>query len=342
MSQNPSSGDSEPQDANPPQPPVPPPSPESAAGSTPPPAASVPPAAPPPPATPATGYGAPPPVAPPGYGPAPTESGAPGGYPPAPGYAPPPGGGYGPPAGGYAPPPPPGGYAAAPASGDIVIDGVKYGWKKFTENVGAYLLGGIVWFVGLTVLVSIAFAILLGSLTAQTALDASGNLVTTGGGGLFSLSGFLFIGVAMLLVVMVQAAYLNASLHVASGRRIAVGDFFKFPNLPNVFATALVVGILIGVGYSLFFLPGLIVQIFTTFAIIFALDRGFGPVEAIKASIDLVKRNFVTVLLLMLAVYVVTAIGSALCGIGILVAYPIACLATVYVYRRVQGQAVAP
>jgi uncharacterized membrane protein len=337
MSETPTGGGTPPRDQQPAQPPAPPPAPPT------PPAAPAPGGYPPPPQA---GY-PPPPQA--GYPPPPQA-----GYPPPPqaGYPPPPQAGYPPPPqAGYPPPPQAGypqpgyppapGYAGPPSGGDIVMDGVRYGWKKFTENVGPFIIGGLVWFVGLGILVGIAYAIVLAGVATTAQVDEFGN-VTSVGGGLGFIGFFLMLGIVMLLSVLVQAAFLNASLRAAAGARVEIGDFFRFPNFGKVFLTALLVGLATGVGFMLFFIPGLIVAFFFSFAIIFALDRGLAPVDAIKASIDLVKNNVVTVLLLFLAVYVLNAIGSAVCGIGVLATYPIAYVATVYVYRRIQNQAVAP
>jgi uncharacterized membrane protein len=274
--------------------------------------------------------------------PPPAESPGP---PPAvpPGYAPPPPGGYAPPPpGGYAPPPPgyaagpPGGYGPPPpgsGDGDLVMDGVKYGWKKFTENVGPFLIGGVIWFVGIGIVAGIVYGVMFAAAISAGDSDVFGIGASIGG---------IFAGALMgLLVAFAQAAFLNAALKVAAGRTIDINDFFKLPNMGAALGTAIVVGIASGIGYALFWLPGLAVAIFSVFAIVVALDRGLGAIDAIKASIDLVKNNFVPVLLLMLAVYIIGAIGGALCGIGIIAAYPIGNLAIVYVYRKLQHQNVA-
>lgn len=263
-----------------------------------------------PPTPPAGGYAAPPP--PPG------------------GYAPPP-----PPPGGYAAPPP-GGYAApAPSSGgaDLVMDGVKYGWKKFTQNVGPFIAGGAIWLIGFGIIAGILYGVLIvGTIAAG---DSGASQVG------FSFGWALMVGIIALLAVFIQAAFLNAALRVAAGQVLTVNDFFKLPNMGAALGTAIIVGIASAIGYALFTLPGIAITIFTMFAIVIALDKGLGPVDAIKASIDMVKNNFVPVLLLALAVYVISAIGGAICGIGLLAAYPIAYLAVVYVYRKLQFQNVA-
>ncbi len=319
--------DEQPHDTSAAPPPGPPPG-----GTTPPspaPGYGPPPSAP----SPAPGYG-PPPAAPPppapGYGPPPAAP-----PPPAPGYqAPPPG--YGAPAyqPGYGTPPP-------PSSADIVMAGVKYGWKKFTENVGPWLLGGLVWFVGLSVIASILWFAVIGAAFSSADVYSYGD-VTAVSGGLSFLGTLVFTGVVMLLAVLVQAAFLNAALLVASGRRLEFGDFFHFPNFGKVFVTALLVGLAQGVGFALLWVPGLVVMFFFSFAIIFALDRGLGAVDAVKASIDLAKNNAGVVVLMLIAVWIVTAIGGALCGVGLLAAYPVAFVTTAYVYRRLQNQQVAP
>jgi len=315
MSENIPGGSVPPQNEPPAPPPVPPtpptpPTPPPAA-PVPPPAAPVPPAAPPvPPAA--------PPVAPP-----------PGGYaPPPPGYAAPP-----PPAAGY-------GYAPQPSGTDIVMDGVKYGWKKFTENVGPWIIGSLIWGFGYVAVVSILYFAVFAAIISTAEVDTYGNL-TAVSGGLGVIGWLLFFGVVILLGVLVVAAFYNAALVSSSGRELQVGDFFRFPNFGKVFGTALLVGLATGVGTMLCVIPGLIVAFFLAFSVLIALDRGLGAVDAIKASIDLVKNNVATVLLLWVAIAVLGAIGGAV-FIGSLVTMPISVVAAVYVYRRIQNQPVAP
>ena len=63
---------------------------------------------------------------------------------------------------------------------------------------------------------------------------------------------------------------------------------------------------------------------------------------AIKASIDIVKANFVPALLTWLITLVIVGVGALLCGIGLLVAAPVAALFLVHAYRKLTGGQVAP
>lgn len=300
--------------------PPPPPAPEPV------PPAPQPPTAPPAPPTPPPGYAAPPP---PGYAAPPPGYAA-----PPPGYAAPPPGYAAPPPAGYPP-------VGPPSSTDVVMDGVKYGWKKFTENVGPWIIGTLIWWIGYAVVASILYFVVFAALFSNAQVDQYGNL-TSISTGLGTFGSLLFGAVIVLLAVLIEAAFINAALVTASGRKLEVGDFFRFPNFGKVFVTALLVGLIVGVGYLLCVIPGIVAAFFLAFSLFFALDRGLSATDAIKASIDLVKNNVVVVLLLAIAAAILSFLGSLVCGLGVIVTIPVTVVAGAYVYRRLQNQPVAP
>ncbi|WP_265522074.1 hypothetical protein [Oerskovia flava] len=266
------------------------------------------------------------------YGAPPAQGGYPppaqGGYPPAQGGYPP-AGGYPPPAqGGYPPPAQP--YGQPVGSTVQIGDAFNYGWTKFTQNVGVIILGALTYVAALAVLGAIFFAILIG--TAATTVDADGNLSSAAGLG-FSFGSFLFIGIFAILGFLVQAAIIRVSLLITQGRKIQYGDFFQFPNLGNVILAALAIGVAVGI-LSVTIIGGIIFAFFAQFTLFFVIDKNLGVMDAFKASFSLVNKNLGTVIVLFLAVYVAQAIGSFLCGVGLLVALPVAQIATAYVYRK--------
>jgi uncharacterized membrane protein len=86
---------------------------------------------------------------------------------------------------------------------------------------------------------------------------------------------------------------------------------------------------------------GIVVAIFTLFATVAIVDRSLSPIDGIKASIDITKSNFVQVLLTWLLVGVIVLIGAIACGVGLLVALPVASLYLVYAYRSLTGGQIA-
>ncbi len=154
-----------------------------------------------------------------------------------------------------------------------------------------------------------------------------------------SIIGYLVLFVASGAV---SAAYYAGLLDIANGQPVQIGSFFKPRNVGSVLIASVIVGIASSIGSLLCVLPGLVVAIFTIFTTVSIVDRGLAPVDGIKASIDIVKANFVQVLLAWLIIGVIVVVGALLCGIGLLVAGPVAALFLVHTYRTLTGGQVAP
>lgn len=350
MSENP--GGTPPRDDEPATPPEP--AAPAASGSTEPPVVPDPgpaPAAPPvppvaPPAPPAPSYGQPPapqygqpPVAPPApqYGQPPAGSApygqpAPGGYPPPPGYGQAPPGAYPPPAGGYGPP-----VQASP-----VGESYSYGWKKFTQSGGLFIGAALVWFVIAAVLLSIVGAIFggFGALLSTGNGDGPGPGLQVG----FSFGWFVFSAVAAIVGYLIQAAFIRAALDVTEGRQLSFGDFFKFVEPGPVILTALILALIGAVLNIIPFFGGLValvVNFLLVFTFWFVIDKHLAPVDALKASYQLVTANLSTTVLFYLLSLAIYFAGAILCGVGLLVAVPVVLLATAFLFKRLLGDPIA-
>jgi uncharacterized membrane protein len=121
---------------------------------------------------------------------------------------------------------------------------------------------------------------------------------------------------------------------------VTIGSFFKPRQVGSVVIATLIIGIA-GIIGSLCFILGIVISIFTLFATVAIVDRGLSPIDGIKASIDITKANFVQVLLTWLVAGVTVIVGAIVCGVGLLVAVPVAALITVYAYRRLTGGQIA-
>ncbi len=297
-----------------------------------------PPGYPPPPGAPPPGYG-PPPAAPlrrpghRGYGPPPGYGAPP---PPPPGYgAPPPG--YGPPSG-YGPPP---GYGAPAQPALSLGDAFSWAWNTFTKNAVALLVPTLVY--GL--LFAAAAAV---NIVGQ---NMSSNTTTTDDYGFFFASnltgagfGVFIIGTLLtyLVTAFAQAAFLSGCLDIADGRPVTVGSFFKPRNLGMAFLAALIIGVLTSIGYSLCFVPGLVLSLFVQFTILFVVDRSESAIKGFTSSFSLVGSNFASALLVWLVVMALAIAGVLVCGLGLLVAVPLDALILTYAYRTLTGGQVAP
>jgi uncharacterized membrane protein len=244
---------------------------------------------------------------------------------PPPAATPPGGGGNG---GGFTPPPaqPYGGGGSGEMPQLEVGAAIGYGWKKFTENVGPFIV------LMLAVLVA---GLVVGFL----------QLVLTPNDTSFFLSWVLsaLLGaVAYVIMAIVQAGVLRAGLGVTRGEKPEVSQLTETTNIAQYIITNILVGLGFFIGFALCFIPGLIWLILTAYAPLLALDKGMEPVEAIKTSINWVKERFGQVFLILLVVHIVYIIGACFFGVGILVTAPVALLAIVYSYRALNNELVTP
>ncbi|MBN0041314.1 hypothetical protein JN535_14195 [Cellulosimicrobium cellulans] len=263
-----------------------------------------------------------------------------GAYPPPAG--PPPGQAYSqqppgqPPSGqpGYPPPAAPYGQPGYPGQTVQVQDAFSYGWNRFTQNVGV-ILGGVLTYVAVLAGLSVAFwAILVG--TAQTTVDPVTGEVSTAGGVAFGFGTFVFVAVLVVLGFLVQAAVVNVSLLVTRGKKLEYADFFRYPNLGTVILAALLIGLATGV-LAITIVGPIVFVFFAQFTLFYVIDKKLGVFDALKASFTVVSRNLGTVVLLFLGVYLAQLVGTLLCYVGLLVALPVAQIATAYVYRRLNA-----
>jgi uncharacterized membrane protein len=315
-------------DVTPPPPEPVEPTPPVGGGTPPPPPPPPPPPTPPPaPAAPTP----PPPPPPPAYGSAPP--------PPPPGYGAPPAG-----PGGYSVQPPPG---AAVAGTFSVGDAFNWGWAKFQANAGAIIVSVLIYVVVIGIFEFIAYFIFGGLLlnkTASVTIDQTTGQITTSGGSGFvalllvaALAGF----VGALVFAIAQSAIIRGCLDIANGKKVEIGDFFKFENMGTVVTAAVIVSAATAVGLFLCYIPALLVAFFTPFYLFFIIDKNLGAWEGIKASISLVSGNIGSMVVLIIGVIIAYFIGAILCGIGLIVTMPVALLALTYGFRKFQNDPVA-
>jgi uncharacterized membrane protein len=331
----------------------------------------------PPPPPPPGGYpppqqgGYPPPPQRGGYPPPPPPSGYPppqqGGYPPPPqhgGYPPPPPpSGYPPPhqQGGYPPPPQsgggyqqaPGGYPPAGPTGYggaqpySVGEAFSWAWNKFTKNAAPLIIATLVYgliMVVLQVIVNLVQAAVSPGVSDYTSSGSgfsySWSTTSMGLGGiLISIVGWF---VSLIVGAAIQSGYISGVLDIANGQEVSVGSFFRPRNIGQVIIAGLIVGVITTIGFFLCIIPGVIASIMLIFTIVALLDRNLSPVDAVKTSFELSKANFGNVFVTWLAMVATAFVGALLCGVGLIVAVPVAALILVYAWRRLSGGQVAP
>ncbi len=247
--------------------------------------------------------------------------------PPSP-VGPPPGQGL--PAYGPMPPPPAGG----PVRGYEAPAAFGYGWRAFRANAGQLVL---------TTVLIFAVAVVLSILTEIVAptpdfVGDDGGFAFEGGELLLSFLAQTVLGAVVLLPT---AAMIRGCLDICEGRTFSLGDAFSRISPVPVIVTGIIVSLLTSVGFVLLVVPGIIVSIFSFFAIYFVVDRGESPLKAIGSSFSMVGSNFGQALLSGLLAFLVLIAGTIALVVGLLVAVPITVVAGAYAFRSFSGQPVA-
>lgn len=291
-----------------------------------------------------------PPPPPGGYPPPPENVPPPGGYPPPQGNYPPPGGYppppqyYPPPQGNYPPPgyPPPGNYPPPGAPAYSVGEAVSWAWNKFSKNVTTILVPtlvfGVVYAVLQTVIQTITSA--FSTVDSTSYGDGYAASISLGLGGIVvSIIGAV---VTVIVAAVVQSAYIGGMLDIANGQPVQIGSFFTPRNVVNVVIASVLSSIIVGIGVLLCIVPGVIATILLLFTTAVVVDRNVSGVEGVRTSFAIAKANFGPTALTWLTTIGVGILGVLACLVGLVVAYPMIALITVYAYRKLSGGYVAP
>ncbi|WNG80868.1 hypothetical protein C6A86_022105 [Mycobacterium sp. ITM-2016-00316] len=301
---------------------------------------------PPPENTPPPG-GYPPPQG--NYPPPPGAYPPPGGYPPPPGAYPPPGG-YPPPPGNYPPPqgnyPPPGypvpGSPGFGAPAYRVGEAVSWAWNKFSKNAAAILVPTLVFGVVYAVLQGVIQTISTAFSTVDSSSygDGYSASISMGLGGIVvSVIGGI---ITVIVAAVVQSAYIGGMLDIANGQPVEIGSFFKPRNVVNVIIASVLSSIIVAIGVLLCIVPGVIATIMLFFTTAVVVDRNVSGIDGLSTSFNMAKANFGPVALTWLTTIGIGILGVLACLVGLIVAYPVIALVTVYAYRKLSGGYVAP
>lgn len=241
------------------------------------------------------------------------------------------------------PPPPPGPFdsgsygAPVPPQFDVIA-AVKYGWSKFSQNAGTFVLLGLLAFLVPLAIQFVGQLVQGGASIAGDELDSSGGFAVATGGG---VAGFVFSLAANVVGLFFNAALVRAALDAAEGRQTSIGEAFTRWDKVQVVVLALLVGLMTTVGLILCVLPGIVVMFFTWFATYFVV-AGARATEAIGSSFRFTADHFGSVFLLFLLCVLVTIAGACAFCVGLLVAVPVTVIASAYAFKVLQGLPVAP
>lgn len=199
---------------------------------------------------------------------------------------------------------------------------LSFGWETFKKRPW--------FFVGASVVIVIAYMVAgavssgidagLGGSTEEPTL--TGTVVN------FVLSTFIGMGVTAFYLAAhdnPETVELSALWHPQ--------PFWKF------LGASILVGITIGIGFVLLIVPGIIATLFFMFATFIVIDRGSGPIDAMKESMRIGSGYRWPLLGLIVLLSLIIMAGAIALLVGLLVAMPVVALAFVHAYRVLSAKA---
>jgi uncharacterized membrane protein len=210
--------------------------------------------------------------------------------------------------------PPPG---PPPVSGGTPDIGaaLSYGFNKYFANVGPVL------------------AVVLIPIAVQIALGLIGGFVFD------SIVGQLLLNVLSWIVSAVAALGIyQTALMITRGERPDVAKAFTTDRWGEWFLFSIVWGLIIGIGFVLCIIPGIVALAFLGTAPYYFLDQRLSLGDSLSAAWETGRRGYALPTIIAI---IVGVLGVILCGIGVFVTAPAAYIAVGYLYRHANQQPIA-
>jgi uncharacterized membrane protein len=142
------------------------------------------------------------------------------------------------------------------------------------------------------------------------------------------------IAVGVLVSLGATSFILRAHDDIAS---VKFSDLWNPEPFWRFLGAEFLVALIIAAGFVLFLIPGVIASVGLSFATYLVVDRGAGPMDAIKESWRITKGNKWQLFLLMLTLVLLNILGIVALIVGVLVTIPITWLAVTHAYRTLSG-----
>ncbi len=197
---------------------------------------------------------------------------------------------------------------------------VSFGWETFKKRPW--------FFIGASVVIAIVYVVIGGITSAIDALQGGSTQDPTLLG---SLADFLL---TTLVGMGVTAFYLAAHDNPDTADLNALWHPQPFW---NYLAASILLSLVIVAGFILLIVPGIIFALMFMFTTFIVIDRGLGPIDAMKESRRMTRGHKWQLLGFGLVLMLINIVGAIALLVGLLVTVPVTSLAFTHAYRVLQG-----
>jgi uncharacterized membrane protein len=146
------------------------------------------------------------------------------------------------------------------------------------------------------------------------------------------------IGFFAGIVISVYVGFVQTRLYLQahdSVESINLRKLWEIKEFGNFALLYVVLGMALIFGFFLFIIPGILLSLYSIFAIYIYVDKELSPMDSFKASYALAKDHLWEIFIFMLELLCINILGAILLLVGLL-SIPISLLATVHLYRLLQ------
>ena len=198
-------------------------------------------------------------------------------------------------------------------------EAILFGWNTLKKNFG--------FFLGVLAIV-VAINILFGLVMASFSEEAPKALVIA------------VSVISWILDLLIGMGVIKITLKFCDQEPATYRDLFSaYRLLLNYLVGSIVYGIMVAIGFVFLIIPGIYLAVKYQFYEYLIVDKGMGPIEAIKRSGVLTEGVTRNLVLFWLALVGINILGMIALGVGLIATVPVSWLANAYVYRRLQLQA---
>lgn len=149
---------------------------------------------------------------------------------------------------------------------------------------------------------------------------------------------FVFGFIDFLLQTLISIGLIHVALLVFDEQDAHIHDVFApVRKIARYFFATILAVLLIVIGFLLLIVPGIIVAIALSFVAYRIVDKNEKAISALRGSWHMTKGHRLNLLVFFLVLALFNLVGLLALGIGIVITAPVSALATVYVYRFLDG-----
>jgi uncharacterized membrane protein len=145
--------------------------------------------------------------------------------------------------------------------------------------------------------------------------------------------------ISWILGIILGMGIIKISLKLYDREKPKFSDLFsQYPLFFKMLFGSIFYGLIIILGLILLIIPGIIFAVRFYLFEYLIVDKGLGPIEALKRSWRVTGGATGNLFLFLLLVTAINLLGVLAFSIGLLITVPITALATVFVYRKLLAQ----